>query len=116
MNRRFREARWQDYLRVLQWLAIYLVVVIASAVFLPPQMPPWGAIATVLIFGVGLLMLVRWHAGFTGYRCRHCEYEFGISTFTDLTSPQGTGPGGSWKYVRCPQCDRRSRARVLVRS
>ncbi len=115
MNRQFREARWQDYLQVLQWLVVYLAVVILSAVFLTPQIPPLGFIATLLIFGVGLVLLVRWHARYTGYRCTQCEHEFEISTFTDLVSPQGTGPGGSWKYLRCPKCGKRSRARVLVK-
>lgn len=116
MKQRFREARWQDSVQVLKWLAVYILVVVVSAVLLTPHMPPAGFVAWIVILAVGLVLLVRWHAGFTGYRCRHCEHEFEISTFTDLISPQGTGPGGSWKYLRCPQCDRRSRAAVLVRN
>ncbi len=116
MNQRFREARWQDSFRVLQRLAAYILVVILSAVFLTPHMPPVGFIAWIVILAVGLVLLVRWHARYTGYRCARCSHEFEISTLTDVVSPQGTGPGGSWKYLRCPRCDRRSRARVLVRT
>lgn len=116
MNQRFREARWQDSLRVLKWLAAYILVVILSAIFLTPHMPPVGFIAWIVILAVGLVLLVKWHAGYTGYRCGHCGHDFEISTLTDLASPQGMGPGGGWKYLRCPQCDRRSRARVLVKN
>jgi DNA-directed RNA polymerase subunit RPC12/RpoP len=50
----------------------------------------------------------------SGYRCPHCGHEFSSSMLAELVSPHGSGNGG-WKYVRCPRCDRKSRAKILVR-
>jgi hypothetical protein len=70
------------------------------------------AVWLVLVL-VGTVLLARWNSRHSGYRCRHCGHEFEISTLTEIVSPHGTGDGG-WTWLRCPRCDRRSRAKVLV--
>lgn len=77
-----------------------------------PRAWPTGFVVWVFIVSVGLYLMVRWHARSTGYRCRNCGNEFEISTFTDLVSPHGTGDGG-WTYLKCPRCEKRTRAKVL---
>jgi DNA-directed RNA polymerase subunit RPC12/RpoP len=110
----FREPTRRDRVKGLRYLAAYLATVAVAAVLLIDVDWPVGfAVWLVLVFAA-VALLVRWNARHSGYRCRLCGHEFEISAFTELVSPHGTGSGG-WTYLRCPRCDRRSRARVLVR-
>jgi len=96
-------------------LVMYLAaVVLASATIFLLEWP----LGMVLWLGLVLaatVLLARWNAAHSGYRCAHCGHQFEISTLTELVSPHGTGSGG-WKYLRCPRCDRLSRAKALVRN
>ena len=110
----FREPTARDWRASLRYLALYLAAIVLGAVFIIPRLWPAGLVVWVITIFVGMLLLVRWSARNSGYRCRHCGHEFQVSVFTELVSPHGSGSGG-WTYLRCPRCDRRSRARVLVR-
>ena len=67
-----------------------------------------------LLLALGsLYILVRWHNQTFGYRCKNCGHEFEISTFRNFISPHGIDMLGGWKYLKCPQCGSRTRARVI---
>ncbi len=110
----FREPTRQDHLKGWRYLAAYLAVVSVTAVLLIDVDPPVGVVVWLIVVGVSVGLLVRWNARHSGYRCRLCGHEFEISMWTELVSPHGMG-GGGWKYLRCPRCDRKSRAKALVR-
>ena len=110
----FREPTAQDWKTGLRYLALYLAAIVLGAAFIIPRSWPAGFVVWLFIVFTGMLLLVRWNARNTGYRCRHCGHEFEISMRTALISPHGSS-GGGWTYLRCPRCDRRSRAKVLVR-
>jgi DNA-directed RNA polymerase subunit RPC12/RpoP len=55
--------------------------------------------------------LIWWHARNTAYRCGHCGREFVVSAWKDAFSPHML----ETKYLRCPECGKRSWAKSLVR-
>lgn len=108
------ETTRKDWIRTISYSAIYCVAVVLGAIFLIHSY--WYL--WIFIFVVGLILLVRWHAKVSVYRCPNCGNEFQISTITDLISPQGVGRTEDgkfygWKYLKCP-CGNRMRA-VLVK-
>ena len=107
----YREPTGADRKRVAAYLALYIAVLAAGSFLLMPR-GALGAAVWVVIVVAGAFLLIRWHAMNTAYRCRDCRHEFEISVLTDAISPHGTG-GGGWKYLKCPQCGKRTRARVL---
>jgi len=106
-----REPTDADRKEAAAYVTPYIAVLAAGALLLMPGGVP-GAVVWVAIVVGGALLLIRWHARNTAYRCRDCHHEFEISVLTDATSLHGTG-GGGWKYLKCPQCGKRTRARVL---
>ena len=111
---RFREPTAQDRRTATLVVVGFLVGVTATSglVFLLDQ--PDGLLAWLGIVLVSTILLAWWNSAHSGYRCLHCGHEFSISTLIELVSPHGSGIGG-WKYVRCPRCDRKTRAKALVR-
>lgn len=110
----FREPSAADRRAGIRVLVGYVaaISVTSALLFLVP-----GSLGLVVWLGLvfaGTVMLARWNSRHSGYRCRHCGHEFEISTVNELISPHGTGDGG-WTWLRCPRCDRRSRAKVLVK-
>jgi DNA-directed RNA polymerase subunit RPC12/RpoP len=75
----------------------------------------WMAAGIIIAAGVGLFLLVRWHAHNFAYRCRRCGNEFAISTGADFVSPHGLWLDGGWKLLRCPRCRHWTRARLIGR-
>lgn len=71
--------------------------------------PLYFILLIILVFS-GLILLVRWHARNHIYQCQNCGHEFEVSSFTDFVSPHGPGLAGGWKYLKCPSCQKRSRA------
>lgn len=69
----------------------------------------------VVALAVGLYLAVRWHTLSFAYRCR-CGREFTISMGVNLVSPHWPTRRGGVKYLRCPECGRRSWAAVIPRT
>ncbi len=111
----FREPTAQDWRRALRYVGLYLAVIVLGSLLLAPRAWPAGLVAWLVIVFVGMVLLARWSARNSGYRCGCCGFEFQVSTFTELVSPHGMG-GGGWKWLRCPRCDCRSRAKALVKA
>jgi DNA-directed RNA polymerase subunit RPC12/RpoP len=110
----FREPTAADRRAGIRVLVGYVVAISVTSVLMFLVPGPLGLAVWLVLVLIGTALLARWNSRHSGYRCRHCGHEFEISTLTELASPHGTGDGG-WKYLRCPACDRKSRAKVLVR-
>jgi DNA-directed RNA polymerase subunit RPC12/RpoP len=108
----YRKPERKDWWRALAFLAIYLAVLgVMSIYLLISYWYVWAALAVA-----GLVILVSWHAKATAYHCPKCGYDFEISIITDLLSPHGVNKEGGWKYLKCPNCSKRTRTEILVKT
>ena len=99
-----------DVVRSIVYILIYVIVIGVSAFLLIPAF--WYVWLAVVL--AGMLLLVNWHKGKTAYRCPKCDHIYEISFLTDLTAPHGIiGDEGAWLYLRCPNCRKRSKTKVL---
>ena len=96
-------------------LLAFIATTILTALVLTPMHWPFGLLLWALVVTVSLLVVVRWHARNTMYRCPECDHLFSISTFTDLVSPHGLGRGGGWKLLTCPKCGHHKKAKVYLK-
>ena len=94
-----------DWLRIIGYIAMVIGVITIGGIFL---LPTYLYIWLILTSG-SILLFIRWHVKNFAYRCSKCEYEFEISVFTYFITPHGPG----WKYLKCPKCQKRSRATVI---
>jgi DNA-directed RNA polymerase subunit RPC12/RpoP len=106
-------ANKNQQLKALLYVAAFVAVVVIGGALLLGTRSVVGLAAWVILVIGGLLLLVGWHARAFAYQCRNCGHEFAISLWMDLISPQWPGKEGGWKYLRCPQCGRRSWAMVI---
>ena len=93
-------------------LIAFVATAIISALILTPLHWPLGFALWVVIAAASLLLVVRWHAENTVYRCPECGQLFSVGALTDLVSPHGLGRGGGWKLLTCPRCGSHVRARA----
>ena len=105
--RRLRRAMTQHRKPRAKYWVITAVAIsaftIVSVLIAYVGMPRFGVTPGVLLMVAALLLLVRWHASTTAYRCKACGNEFQISFREDLLTPHVF----SAKYVRCPACGHR---------
>ena len=109
----YRKSNRADRARTAVYVAIYTAAIGIGAFFLIPRGAAEALAWAVIAIG-GAFLMIRWHAQNTAYRCRLCGHEFEISIVTDAISPHGPG-GGGWKYLRCPQCGKRTKAEILMK-
>jgi hypothetical protein len=101
----------EEVIRSVLYIAIYVAAISLGAfLLLPKYWYLWG-----LLVLVGMVLLVGWHRGATVYQCPHCGHVYEISFLTDLFAPHGVGKDGPWLLLRCPDCKKRSKTRVLKR-
>jgi uncharacterized C2H2 Zn-finger protein len=91
-------------LKTITVLATFFATTILTALILAPVRWPLGFTLWVVIVVASLLIVVRWRARNTVYRCPKCGHLFRISVASDLTSPHGLGRDGSWTLLTCPNC------------
>jgi len=113
---RYRETEIEDWIRTGVYIAIFVLAISAAAFLLLPEY--WLAWGVLLVVASAVLML--WHTRAFAYRCARCGEEFEISLLTNFVSPHGISrdEDGSWrgyKYLKCPNCDRRSKATGLAK-
>lgn len=108
---RYQNTTKKDWIKDFTYLAIFLALIAAGGILLLPE--HWY-IYLVLV-AVLSFALVRWHAQYFAYRCTKCGTEFQISTFADFISPHGINKHGGWKYLKCPNCRKWSKAQVIKR-
>jgi hypothetical protein len=109
--KKFTKPTGGDMIRSIVYLTIYVAVIGAGAVLLLPR---YWYLWMVLVL-VGMVLLVNWHRGATLYQCLYCDHVYQISFLTDLFAPHGVGREGPWLLLRCPNCKKRSKTRVLKR-
>jgi DNA-directed RNA polymerase subunit RPC12/RpoP len=106
----YRPVTARDWLKTGLLVVLMIAVTVVAAVLLSelgwPGMVLWAA-----VFLGSLLLLVKWHAANTVYRCQACGNVFSISMMTDAISPHLLDR----KYLKCPECGKRSWATVLMR-
>lgn len=111
---RFREATPEDRKAARRALVLFLLGIVVTSPLVSMLEWPRGMMLWLGLVLAGTVLVSRWNANHLGYRCLHCGHEFTISMLTELTSPHGSENGG-WRYLRCPRCDRKSRAKALVK-
>lgn len=99
----------KDWIFGIAWLLIYLAVISVSAFLLIPEY--WYG-WLVLMFVSSILLVIRQNRNYA-CRCRECGYEFEISFLANLLAPHGVDKGGSWQWVKCPNCQKRVKATVV---
>lgn len=102
-----------DWTKTAIYLILYIAAIIIGAIFLIPMGPNGIVIWIIVIVIGGLLLLSLWHTRTYAYRCPICGYEFEISWLKDLFSIQGADSEGGWKLIKCPECGKRSKKRVI---
>ena len=108
----YRQPRKKDWIKTLIYIALYLVIIGLAAIYmLLSYWYIWIALA-----GVGLVILISWHARASAYHCPICSYEFEISMLTDFFSPHGIYKKGAWKYLKCPNCSNRSKMQIIIKT
>jgi DNA-directed RNA polymerase subunit RPC12/RpoP len=95
---------------------IVITIFIAAIVVIMYLSYPDNTLAGIVLVAGCLLFLVRWHSRTFGYRCANCDEDFAIPLWKDLFSFQGFNKTGSWKYLKCPNCGQRTKARELTRT
>jgi len=94
-------------------IAAFVAVVILGAVILSANRSVFSMIVYGIIVLGSLFLLVSGHARTFAYRCVECGHVSEISVWKDLVSPHGVDKEGGWKYLRCPSCGRRRKARII---
>ncbi|WP_292465742.1 hypothetical protein [Methanolobus sp.] len=108
MDSNYREVTDSDWRRTILYIVSFSVIIVAvSFVLLPENWYLWG-----LIVALGTFQLISWHAKNFAYRCPNCGEVFEISPAADFLGPNG----GTKKYLKCPNCSKRSWARILAKS
>ena len=90
-------------------IAGYVSVISVTAFLLLPNL--WYLWLLIVI--IGMVWIVNWHTRSYAYQCTHCSHEFEISFLINLISPHGVDSQGGWTWLKCPDCNKRSRARII---
>lgn len=95
----------QQALKIVLSVLAYVVLLAAGGYFLLP-FETAGVLLWMLLAVLGLILLVRWHAGAVGYRCPNCGKETRYSLFRELfLSNKEKKIGGK---AECPACGNRN--------
>jgi uncharacterized C2H2 Zn-finger protein len=109
--KKYTEPARKDYIRSIVFILLYLITILLSAYFLLPKY--WYIWVIIVI--VGLVLLVVWHKENTVYSCPNCGHVYQISFLTDLLAPHGINRDGAWVLLRCPNCHKRIKTKVLIK-
>jgi DNA-directed RNA polymerase subunit RPC12/RpoP len=94
-------------------LLIGIILMVTSYVM--GMLWPFGVVMGMLFIAIALMFLVSWHSQVTAYECAKCGHVFEVSKTEDLRAPHGVGEGGGWKLLKCPECGKKSRAKVHLK-
>ena len=106
---KFQDPTRKDWISGIASLMIFVVVITVGAALLFTNY--WYLWPIIVIGGVVILVL-RQTKNYA-CRCRECGHEFEISFLTNLISPHGVDKKGSWQWVKCPECDQRTKVTVI---
>lgn len=103
----YREVTRSDWYRMFLYILAYsAMLIIVSILLLPGNWLPWLA-----VIALGTFLLIEWHTKNFAYQCPNCGKRFEISVASNFLGPNG----GTRKYLKCPECGKRSWARILVK-
>jgi len=108
-NNQYQDPTRKDWILGIALLLIYLIIISLGAFLLVPEYWYWW----LLLVFVGTTLLVINQNRNYACRCRECGHEFETSFITNLISPHGVDKGGSWQWVKCPNCEKRAKATVI---
>jgi Flp pilus assembly protein TadB len=108
-QKKYQDPTRKDWISGIALLLIYLIVISFSAFLLIPEHWIWW----LFLFLVSTFLLVFNQNTNYACRCRKCKEEFEVSFLVNLISPHGIDKNGSWQLVKCPNCDKRSKASVI---
>lgn len=78
----------------------FLVTMALAILVIALARPSRTVLIGLVLATVALVLMVRWHARSTAYRCPACGDRFTLTAWSDFVHPHG----GEKKYVRCPRC------------
>ena len=90
-------------------IILFLAAISVGAFILIPEHWVWWLI---LVLGGTLLLTLNQNKNYA-CRCRSCGNEFKISFMTNLLSPHGIDKEGSWQWLKCPSCGKRTKVSVI---
>lgn len=108
-NNKYQDPTRKDWILGIGLLLSYLLVISLSAFILIPEYWSWW----LLIFIISTMFLVIKQNINYACRCRACGQEFELSFLANLITPHGVDKEGSWQWVKCPQCEKRTKASVI---
>jgi len=101
----------KDNKKTIIFIALAVVLVLCSGLFLLPL--KWiGPLLFVIIVLGSFIFLVSWHSKKVAYICKDCNEKFVIGFLRDLLSPH-LPP--DTKYLKCPNCGKRTWAKETYR-
>ena len=115
---RFIERTKYDWWSTIWKFAVFVGIVIFAVVVIYP----WrGFLPTFLLIMAGLWLYVGMLTRKTGYRCAECGTAFQLPTTINFftTSAIAKNPDGtyySYKMLTCPNCGKRTKARLVKRA
>lgn len=106
---KYREITKKDWLKTIIYIVVFVSIKITAALLL---LPDYWYIFLIILSGL-IFLIMNWHSKNFAYRCQHCKHEFEISALTNLISPHLPSASGPWKYLKCPECSKKSKAKII---
>ena len=107
----YRSTQKRDWIITAALLVLFIAMLVAGGIWLAPQY----FVLFLALGAISITLLVLWHNRTFAYRCSNCRAEFEISALINFISPHGIDKQGGWKYLKCPACKTRNRARVIAK-
>lgn len=108
-ERKYQDPDRKDWIIGIASLIIFVFAITLGALLL---FTDYWYLWPVLVVG-GVVILVLWQTRNYACRCRNCEHEFEISFLTNLFAPHGLDGEGSWQWLKCPSCEKRTKVKVI---
>lgn len=107
----YRNIQKRDWIITIALLVLFVSLLVAGGIWVAPQY----FILFLALGAICITLLVLWHNHTFAYRCSNCGSEFEITALINFISPHGIDKQGGWKYLMCPTCKIRNRARVIAK-
>lgn len=108
-DHKYQDPTRKDWIIGIAVLLIYVMVISVGAILLIPKYWYWWL--TIMIVST-ILLVIRQNRNFA-CRCRECGHEFEVSFLVNLVSFHGVDKEGSWQWVKCPNCKKRTMATLI---
>ncbi len=102
----------KDWITGIASLVIFVLVITFGALLLFTKY--WYLWIVLVLGGAGILVLRQTKQ--YACRCRTCGQEFEISFLNNLLAPHGIDKEGSWQWLKCPGCQKRTKVNVVKKT